>query len=90
MHFLKTIGSLLLVAATALAANGPNAFNVPAGGYNVQAGSSLTLSWNPTTSGTVTLQLRFGNPGALDPGSLIAGTYFLSPHFLNTLFYHRA
>ncbi|KAI5280623.1 hypothetical protein KEM54_003586 [Ascosphaera aggregata] len=35
-----------------------NAFNVPKGGYHFRPGEYATLSWDPTTDGTVTLRLQ--------------------------------
>ncbi|KAF7845876.1 hypothetical protein BT93_L0210 [Corymbia citriodora subsp. variegata] len=49
-----------------------NPFNVPNGGYNVTAGSSTTLAWTPTTSGTVSLILRSGASSNLATGTYIA------------------
>lgn len=66
----KTILALLAQALVAFAAD--NAFNVPTGGYNITAGQTTTLSWDPTTSGTVSLILRSGASSDLNAGTYIA------------------
>jgi hypothetical protein len=52
-----------------------NPFNVPTTGYNATAGQSLSLSWKPTTSGTVSLLLREGASNDLSTVSTIACQY---------------
>ncbi len=59
------------LAAVALAAN-PNPFNVPEG-FSLTAGKPTTLTWNPTTPGTVTLRLRQGASNNLEAGTVIQG-----------------
>ncbi|SLM40682.1 Ser-Thr-rich glycosyl-phosphatidyl-inositol-anchored membrane family [Lasallia pustulata] len=78
--------SLFTLTSAQFSSNGPNAFKVPEGGYtSISAGTPVTLNWTPTTSGTVTLQLRSGNGEALDPGTTIAssipnsGSYTFTP-----------
>ncbi|KAK4507921.1 hypothetical protein PRZ48_001656 [Zasmidium cellare] len=56
----------------AFAQDKPNPFNNPSGGYQVTAGQPLTLSWKPTTEGTVSLSLRMGNSGDLSQGTTFA------------------
>ncbi|EMF17642.1 uncharacterized protein SEPMUDRAFT_146608 [Sphaerulina musiva SO2202] len=80
--------SLLLTLVSALAAyaqtaTGPNAFtNV---GLAAKAGEPLTLTWNPTTGGTVSLVLRNGASNNLNAGTTIAsniensGSYTWTP-----------
>ncbi|KAL2361317.1 hypothetical protein RJZ56_005808 [Blastomyces dermatitidis] len=57
--------SIIYLAVTAFAAvvaaqsNG-NPFNVPSGGYQFVAGKPTTVTWDPTTSGTVSLRLQMG------------------------------
>ena len=58
--------------AVLVAADYPNAFKVPAGGYNFKTGVPADLSWNPTTQGTVTLKLQWGSPTGMDTGMIIA------------------
>ena len=58
--------------AVALAASGPNPFNVPEG-FSLTAGKPTTLKWDPTTPGTVTLRLREGASNDLNEGSVIQG-----------------
>ncbi|KAK5694363.1 hypothetical protein LTR17_024882 [Elasticomyces elasticus] len=68
--------SLILLAAPflAYAQGSANPFNVPNGGYSVTAGSPTDLTWNPTTSGTVTLILRSGPSSNLIAGTVIASS----------------
>ncbi|KAK5742653.1 hypothetical protein LTR17_003185 [Elasticomyces elasticus] len=67
---------ILLLAAPflAYAQSAANPFNVPNGGYSVTAGSPTDLTWNPTTSGTVTLILRSGPSSNLIAGTVIASS----------------
>ncbi|GIZ40598.1 hypothetical protein CKM354_000393100 [Cercospora kikuchii] len=68
--------SLLLALASAFAAyaqvqsTGPNAFTNTA--YNAVAGQTLTLTWTPSTEGTVSLILRTGANNDLDTVETIA------------------
>lgn len=84
MYFRFATLVALLSAQLALAAN-PNPFNVPQGGWTATAGKPLDLSWQPTTSGTVTLVLRNGASNNLNKGVTIAsgiandGSYTWTP-----------
>ncbi|KAK4893137.1 hypothetical protein LTR27_008477 [Elasticomyces elasticus] len=71
-----TSSFILLLAAPflAYAQGSANPFNVPNGGYSVTAGSPTDLTWNPTTSGTVTLILRSGPSSNLIAGTVIASS----------------
>lgn len=58
--------SILFLAVSALAAfavaqSSENQFSVPEGGYEFEAGEPTTISWDPTTSGTVTIRLQKGD-----------------------------
>ena len=55
------------------ASYGPNYFTPPVAGYLLRAGQPFTFKWVPTTGGTVTLTLRNGANGNLNPGTVIAG-----------------
>jgi len=68
LSLLSILGGL---AAVALAAN-PNPFNVPQG-FALTAGKPTTLTWTPTTPGTVTLRLRQGASNNLEAGTVIQG-----------------
>ncbi|KAK5677351.1 hypothetical protein LTS10_009921 [Elasticomyces elasticus] len=72
----STRSFILLLAAPflAYAQGSANPFNVPNGGYSVTAGSPTDLTWNPTTSGTVTLILRSGPSSNLIAGTVIASS----------------
>ncbi|KAL2368940.1 hypothetical protein BDBG_04225 [Blastomyces gilchristii SLH14081] len=58
--------SIIYLAVTAFAAvvaaqsNG-NPFNVPSDGYQFVAGQPTTVTWDPTTPGTVSLRLQMGD-----------------------------
>ncbi|MCJ1254455.1 hypothetical protein MMC24_002270 [Lignoscripta atroalba] len=67
---LAFVAAALASLATAQSA-GPNPFNIPTPGYLLQAGEPTEFTWEPTTDGTVTLQLRTGPNGDLNPGTII-------------------
>jgi len=69
LSLLSLLGGL---AAVALAAN-PNPFNIPSQGFALTAGQPTTLTWTPTTPGTVTLRLRQGASNNLEAGTVIQG-----------------
>ncbi|KAI5308381.1 hypothetical protein KEM55_005867 [Ascosphaera atra] len=48
----------VLAATAALAGKVDNAINIPRDGYNIEAGKDTTLTWNPSTDGTVTIKLQ--------------------------------
>jgi len=62
----------LLIGALASLASAQNAFNIPEGGLSMTVGVPTTLSWAPTTQGTVSLLLRSGPDVNLNPGIVIA------------------
>ncbi|WEW58476.1 hypothetical protein PRK78_003944 [Emydomyces testavorans] len=68
--------ALSVFAAVVTAAENP--FNVPSGGYKFTANQPTTLTWNPTTKGTVTIKLQ--KAGDITPQS---GTV-LAPHIPNS------
>ncbi|PLB34071.1 GPI anchored serine-threonine rich family protein [Aspergillus candidus] len=61
-----------LTALAAAAANNANSFNIPKDGYSFKAGEPTTLSWDPTTEGTITLKLQWGAVLTPDSGKEIA------------------
>ena len=70
LPFLATLFASLAVAQNVTA---PNPFNIPSTGFGpITAGQPTTLSWKPTTSGTVSLQLRSGANSNLEQGTSIA------------------
>ncbi|KAK0946601.1 hypothetical protein LTR29_002069 [Friedmanniomyces endolithicus] len=80
----------LLVGAPLLAlAQNANPFNIPTN-FSATAGQPLSLKWNPTTSGTVTLVLRSGASSDLAAGTVIAssiansGSYSWTPDTMIT------
>lgn len=60
-----------LVSASSTA----NPFSNPSGGYVFTAGDATTLTWDPTTSGTVSLRLQWGSVTTAESGDAIACTY---------------
>ncbi|KAF7116283.1 hypothetical protein CNMCM5793_004359 [Aspergillus hiratsukae] len=62
------------LAAIAAAQSNANPFNIPASGYEFTAGEPTTLTWDPTTSGTVTLKLQWGSVFTADSGSTIVSS----------------
>ncbi|KAF5126823.1 hypothetical protein DV495_003164 [Geotrichum candidum] len=83
MQFKSILASLVTAATVVLAAD--NAFTSPAFGQVVNVGDSITLKWNPTTSGKVNLILRKGGSndlvtiGPIASGIDNSGTYTWSP-----------
>lgn len=71
----------LVCAVLAQQPNGPNAFNNPVG-FSLTAGKPTTITWNPTTPGTVTLKLRSGANSDLNQGTVIEGILVLFLFFL--------
>lgn len=68
----------LVAAAVAQQGSGDNAFKIPPGGIAFTAGQPATISWTPSTGGTVTLKLREGAASALNPGTVIKCKLFSS------------
>ncbi|BDD57871.1 hypothetical protein MPDQ_004076 [Monascus purpureus] len=70
--------SVLYLALSALAAvavaDSPNPFNIPGHGYTFTVGEPTTLSWSPTTEGTVTLKLLTGAVTNPKDGTTIASS----------------
>ncbi|KAE8372367.1 Ser-Thr-rich glycosyl-phosphatidyl-inositol-anchored membrane family-domain-containing protein [Aspergillus bertholletiae] len=64
--------TLSAMASLAAAATGANPFNIPREGYSFEAGKPTTLSWDPTTSGTITLRLQWGAVMTSNTGTTIA------------------
>ncbi|KAJ9648461.1 hypothetical protein H2199_001316 [Coniosporium tulheliwenetii] len=73
-----------LAAAVANAQSQPNPFNIPTT-FSFTAGEPTTITWEPTTPGTVTLILRSGASNNLNSGAPIAtsipntGSYTWTP-----------
>jgi len=66
---IAVLGAPYLVLAQT--STGANAFTLDPG-FSASAGSPVTLTWGPTTGGTVTLVLRSGASNNLDAGATIA------------------
>ncbi|KAB8067882.1 Ser-Thr-rich glycosyl-phosphatidyl-inositol-anchored membrane family-domain-containing protein [Aspergillus leporis] len=73
--------TLSVIATLAAAATGANPFNIPSAGYSFETGSPTTLTWDPTTSGTVTLRLQWGAVMTTSSGTTIAGNIANSGSF---------
>ncbi|KAJ5120547.1 uncharacterized protein N7515_009935 [Penicillium bovifimosum] len=71
MRFFTTI-AVAVLAAVASADKYANPFNIPVTGYTFKVGQPTTLSWAPTTSGTVTLYLQWGAVTTAGSGITIA------------------
>ena len=72
--------TLSALASLAAAATGANPFNIPSEGYSFETGQPTTLTWEPTTSGTVTLKLQWGAVMTTNSGTTIASESPLIPH----------
>ena len=69
---MRSIFYLVLSAFVLLATAADNAFNVPPGGYKFTAGLPTTLTWKPSTDGTVTLKLHKGSDITPESGIVLA------------------
>ena len=79
-----TLSFALAALATYVAAQGPNSFNNPPGGYMFKPGQSTDLTWSNQKGSTVTLTLRQGSGGNLEKGTIIKGE-LLPLHFARAL-----
>ncbi|KFY19702.1 hypothetical protein V493_07857 [Pseudogymnoascus sp. VKM F-4281 (FW-2241)] len=85
MRFISAlVAGALAVVAAAQSGNQANPFTND--NFNgIEAGESFTVTWDPTTDGTVTLQLVQGDPGSLNTVSTIeagitnSGSYTWTP-----------
>lgn len=76
MRFISALvaGALAAVAVAQTTGNEPNPFtNSDYSG--IAAGTPITLTWTPTTDGTVTIELVQGDPGHLNPVSIIQSEF---------------
>jgi hypothetical protein len=60
------------LAAIATASSTANPFKIPTDGYTFIVGQATTITWTPTTSGTVTLRLQWGAVTTATSGTAIA------------------
>lgn len=75
MRFLTLAFGLLAtfsLSAAQTSTSKDNAFITPASGAELTAGSATTITWNPTTSGTVSLRLQWGATTVATDGVAIA------------------
>jgi hypothetical protein len=68
---MRSVFFLALSAIATLVAARENPFNIPSGGYEFAAGEPTTLSWDPTTEGTVSIRLQWGDVLTDSTGSTI-------------------
>ncbi|EED16053.1 GPI anchored protein, putative [Talaromyces stipitatus ATCC 10500] len=66
------LATLSLSAAQTSSNPKENAFIVPSAGAQFTAGTTTTLTWNPTTSGTISLRLQWGATTVATDGVVIA------------------
>ena len=71
MRFFTTL-AVAAMAVVASADNKANPFNIPTDGYTFKTGEPTTLSWDPTTTGTVSLYLQWGAVTTSNSGTPIA------------------
>ncbi|KAJ5997652.1 hypothetical protein N7522_009312 [Penicillium canescens] len=71
MRFFNSF-AVAALAAIASASSTDNSFNIPTNGYTFKVGEPTTLTWTPSTSGTVTLRLQWGAVTTANSGSVIA------------------
>lgn len=69
------LATLTLSAAQTGSSSDKNPFIYPTAGATFTAGQTSTLTWNPTTSGTVSLRLQWGATTVATDGIAIACTY---------------
>ncbi|KFY16297.1 hypothetical protein V491_05373, partial [Pseudogymnoascus sp. VKM F-3775] len=76
MRFISALlaGALAVVASAQTSSTGPNPFT-NSDFTGIVAGEPFTITWDPTTEGTVTLQLVQGDPSALDTVETIEGEF---------------
>lgn len=73
MRFLTlAFGLLATFSLSAAQTSNENAFITPSSGAELTAGSTTTLTWNPTTSGTVSLRLQWGETTVATDGIVVA------------------
>jgi hypothetical protein len=75
MRFLTLAFGLLAtfsLSAAAQTSTTENAFITPSSGAELTAGSTTTITWNPTTSGTVSLRLQWGETTVATDGVAVA------------------
>lgn len=63
--------SLLALAAAQSTGTKANPFTLPPG-FMINAGQATTITWTPTTGGTVSIRLREGASSNLEAGTVIA------------------
>lgn len=74
MHAFIYLAAAAFAGLTA-ASSTANAFNNPQGGYSFTAGEPTTLQWSPSTPGTVSLRLQWGDVSTATSGTAIACEY---------------
>lgn len=73
MRFIYIAASAFAAVVSAQVGGTENPFNVPEGGYEFNAGEPTVLQWDPTTDGTVTIKLQYGDDITPDTGIILVG-----------------
>ncbi|KAI9367363.1 Ser-Thr-rich glycosyl-phosphatidyl-inositol-anchored membrane family-domain-containing protein [Aspergillus egyptiacus] len=71
---MRSVFYFALSAIATLVAAQENPFNIPPSGYEFTAGEPTTLNWEPTTDGTVTLKLQWGQTFTQDSGTVLVSS----------------
>ncbi|KAL4883654.1 Ser-Thr-rich glycosyl-phosphatidyl-inositol-anchored membrane family-domain-containing protein [Aspergillus karnatakaensis] len=71
---MRSVFFVALSAIATLVSARENPFNIPGGGYEFAAGEATTLTWDPTTEGTVTIKLQWGDVLTSSTGSTIVSS----------------
>jgi hypothetical protein len=71
MRFFTAAAVAVASIASLVAAQAPNPISSPTAGDVIEAGKPVTIAWNPTSGGKITLTLRSGNQNALNTDLVI-------------------
>jgi len=71
MRFFTAAAVAIASIASLVAAQAPNPISSPTAGDVIEAGKPVTIEWNPTSGGKITLSLRSGNQNALNTDLVI-------------------
>lgn len=71
MRFFTAVAVAVASIASFVAAQAPNPITSPTAGDVIEAGKPVTIEWNPTSGGKITLTLRSGNGDALTTDATI-------------------
>lgn len=71
MRFFTAAAVAVASIASLVAAQAPNPITSPTAGDVIEAGKPVTIAWNPTSGGKITLSLRSGDQDALNTDLVI-------------------